>query len=216
MQDFNSWYSSEIDLLKELYGSDEVARCLPRIREIFEFTEAKWGEYVRSLGKTPVRYLLIAEAPPWSEKDKEIQYVLDPASRIRSFMGAIRGAFVDDRGATAVECLAVLAKEGFLVVDSLPFAMEYTKKRSSKKYDQLISATVSKYLQPKIKNSGLEWSPEVKVAFAVKRNARSIMKSASKIELGGKEVALSEEMIAVNGAGYPCAKRLKENFQLRA
>ncbi len=210
---FEDKYRAEIQLLDDLYGAEVVARSLPRVKEIYEYTEAAWHEYVCSIGKTPIQYLLIAEAPPWSETGTP-QYVLDPASKPRTFMAAIRGAFLGARSVSPTECLKVLAAEGFLVLDSTPFAMNYSPKRSSKKYDRLIHSTASSYLQPKIHASNLEWSPNVRVAFAVARNARSILKSIGHLDLGGRRLALSESMIAVNGAGYPDAKKLRQIYGL--
>lgn len=212
---FEKKFGVEIGLLRDLYGSETVEKNISRVEEIHAYTEGVWREYVRNLGRTPVRYLLIAEAPPWSESGRP-EYVLDKLSKSRSFMAALRGGFLGARSASPVECLRVFAAEGFLVLDSIPFAMNYSPKRSSKKYDRLISATTDTYLQAKIKSSNLEWSPDIRIAFAVARNARSILKSKNSLQLGGQEYPLSEQMIAVNGAGYPDAKKLREIFGLRS
>lgn len=57
-------YERELNALQDLFGGELVKRVLPRVREISEYTEAKWHEYAEHLRRVTVRYLLIAEAPP--------------------------------------------------------------------------------------------------------------------------------------------------------
>ena len=131
----------EISVLKELFGVDQVEGKLRRLNEIHEYTEGKWRDYVAKLGQ--VNYLLIAEAPPWSATGVP-QYVLDPASRSRALMRALQKVFcLKTEGNTldASEALAEFARRGLLIVDSIPFAMDYSKKRSSRKYDNLVRST---------------------------------------------------------------------------
>ena len=174
---------------------------------------ARWQEYADQLDLRPVRYLLIAEAPPWSSQGTP-QYLLDPESRVRTLMGALRTAFPGAHAGSSRDSLKTLAAKGFLLLDSSPFAMNYSSKRSSKKYDGLIGLTTTTYLQAKINSSDLTWSPDIRIAFSVKRNALSILKAIAQLSIGDRKRALSNKMIAVNGAGYPDAKRLREIYGL--
>lgn len=186
--------------------------AIPRLREIHDYTEAKWQAYADQIPGGVVRYLLIAEAPPWSD-DGAPQFLLDPASRVRSFMGALRRVFPRASLGSSAETLKVLARHGFLLLDSIPFAMNYSSKRSSPRYDDLIRLTAKTYLQAKIDASPLTWSPDFRVAFAVKRNAYAVISASDgQLSFGGQLHAVSTEQIAVNGAGYPDARKLRDLY----
>ena len=70
-------YSAELAALEALLGKEKVAQNLPRLKCIHEHTEALWHNYASKIPNGRVNYLLIAEAPPWSEKDRP-QFALDP------------------------------------------------------------------------------------------------------------------------------------------
>src|SRR5690606_28877771 len=171
--------------------------------------ETIWEEYVRMLPGGAVKFLLIAEAPPWSV-DGAPQYVLDPNSRPRTLMRALRGAFDLSKGLDASEALAELARRGFLVVDSSPFSMDYSGKRSSLKYQRLIDVTATTYLKRKLSHSSLSWDREVRVAFCFKRNGEAVISALNgQLMLGRLHRAVDRTAIAANGAGYPDAGKLK-------
>ena len=66
------------------------------------------------------------------------------------------------------------------------------------------------YLQAKIDASQLTWSPDIRIAFSVELNARSILKATSHLSFGGRPYAISPQLIAVNEAHYPDARRLRK------
>jgi hypothetical protein len=208
---FEDKYRNELATLGALFGPERVARSLPRLKEIHEYTEARWHEYVLNLREGAVRYLLIGEAPPWSAEGTP-QYLLDPASRVRTFMRAVRGTFAGAELGSSVDCLRVLAATGFLLLDSIPFAMNYSAKRATRSYDELIRQTVPSYLQTKIDSSGLRWATDIRVAFAVERNARSILRAITHLSVGGRKHLLSPAMVAVNRAGYPDSSKLQNVY----
>jgi len=80
-------FQDELDALRKLFGSSSVHAALPRLKEIYYYTEEKWHAYVKQIPEGVVRYVLIAEAPPWS-RDGTPQFLLDPASRSRSLLDA--------------------------------------------------------------------------------------------------------------------------------
>src|SRR5271157_891818 len=170
-------FSDELSVLKELFGVDQVEGQLRRLNEIYEYTEGKWQDYVAKLGK--VNYLLIVEAPPWSAAGRP-EYVLDPASRSRKLMQALRKVFcVKTEGIKldASEALAEFARRGLLIVDSIPFAMAYSNKRSRGKYGSLVRLTAQSYLRRKLLSPSLLslMSPDLRVAFGFKLNALAVM-----------------------------------------
>jgi hypothetical protein len=208
-------YPQGVKLLAQLIGPKKVRVCLPRLNEIHASTEALWRRYAEMIPGGVVKYLLIAEAPPWSVSGPP-KYVLDPGSRPRSIMRALRGAFslstveLASPGAS----LAGLASRGLLVVDSLPFAADYGALRSKATYGQLVAETLVTYMRRKLAASGLTWSPYVRLAFSLKRNATAIMAATSDLALGARRIVLSEQDIAVNAAGYPDVGKLRKCFAL--
>lgn len=211
-------YPNEFEVLTSLFGTTDVHAKLNRLDEIFQYTEQKWNAYVRLLPDQCVKYLLIAEAPPWIEVGPP-QYLLDPGSRPRSLMKAIRSAFCLNRSAGDGSAnLADLACGGFLLVDSTPFSMDYSaaQRRSRKKYRDLIGLTAKTYLAEKLKTGSLSWSHELRIAFAVKLNAAPIIDALQFLDLGGRRFLLSPDMIAVNGAGYLDAPKLRACYALPA
>lgn len=198
-------FRQELSVLEELFPMTGVRESLPRLNEIHVFTEAKWREYVEQLPNRFVNYLLIAEAPPWSDAGTP-QYVLDPASRPRTLMRALRKAFLVPKRNDAGIALKQFAQRGLLIVDSIPFAMDYSGKRSRPKYYRLVQLTARSYLQEKLNSAPLSWSPSLQIAFSVHLNALAVMRGlGDEIVIGGSPVALSPEMIAVSGRITPMA-----------
>jgi hypothetical protein len=205
----------ELSALVALFGQTQVANALPRLNQIHEYTEAKWRDYVARLRDRRVSCLLIAEAPPWSATGMP-QYVLDPASDSRVLMKALRGTFLRSSVSTqfdADRALAEFAQQGLLIVDSIPFAMDYRKKRSRRKYNTLVRLTAQSYLREKLLSASLSWSPNLCVAFGFKLNALAIMNGLDNhLDLGQVRLVLGAEQIAVNDAGYPDAGKLRALF----
>jgi len=203
-------FPDELSALKELFGVYQVEGQLRRLNEIYEYTERKWRDYVAKLGK--VNFLLIVEAPPWSAFGRP-EYVLDPASRSRKLMQALRKVFclrTERQQADASEALAEFARRGLLIVDSIPFAMAYSNKRSRENYNNLVRLTAQSYLRRKLLSPSLSLSPDLRVAFGFKLNAQAVMNGlGNQIDLGRLKLALRPEQIAVNEAGYPDAGKLR-------
>jgi hypothetical protein len=213
---FEETYQGELVALRALFGEARVSRDLPRLGEIHEYTETKWHEYAALLRDDSVRYLLIAEAPPWSP-DGPPQFLLDPGSRVRTLMRALQHAFPGCEGMSPAESLQALALRGFLLIDSIPFAMKYSsRQRASERYDDLVRLTATSYLQRKVQESGLTWSRDLRIAFSLRLNALSICKAIRHLSVGGRMHPLSPQMIAVNTAGYPDARRLRDVYGLSA
>lgn len=208
-------YSAELAALGALFGEEKVAQSLPRLNYIHEHTEALWHNYASQIPDGRVNFLLIAEAPPWSERDRPA-FALDPDPSVPSgFLTTVRKAF-DYRDQHSTVALPALAKVGFLLLDSIPFPMPYSSQfRAKPQYHELVRLSAASYMRRKIESSGLSFSPNLRIAFSLKMHARSILKALDRnLHAGGRAYPLSEDMIAVNGAGYPCATRMRAAFGL--
>lgn len=214
-QPFEEQYQSELVALGTLFGRERVAQALPRLREIHEYTEAVWSAYAATLHNRTVRYLLIAEAPPWSP-DGRPEYALDAKSRPRMVMKAVRSAFPRCAGLSHGDLLAALAERGFLLLDSIPFAMDYSSnsKRGNPRYDDLIRLTVPRYLHKKIEESGLTWAPDLRIALALKLNGLSILKATKELPVAGRTYRLTPQMIVAGKSNYPECSGVRLAFGL--
>ena len=206
-------FSTELQVLTGMFGREQIAADFPRLNEIHQCTEKMWRDYVKRLPGRSVRYLLIAEAPPWSPPGRRPEYVLDPASRSRTLMRALRRAFLSpalSMGLDGDQALGEFAEQGLLVVDSIPFAMNYLNSRSKPQYGTLVGLTVHSYLRKKLLSSSLSFSPKMRIAFSVKKNAVAIIKALGpQLVLEKAKFVLIPEQIGVNEAGYPDADKLR-------
>jgi hypothetical protein len=208
-------YRKELLVLEDLFRRETVASSLPRLNEIHRYTERKWREYVRRLPDSGVQYLLIAEAPPWTAEGRPL-YMLDPQSPSRTLMRALRTALTpkDAQVLGADSALAAFARMGFLVIDSLPFAMSYSGRRASPHYSRLVELAARSYLRRKL-DSVAQWSADLRIAFSMERNALTLMRCLDgRLEVGGKQLVISPKMIATNGAHNPDGVQLRRIYRV--
>ena len=193
----------ELALLSRLFGGSDITTRLRRLNQVSEYTEEKWLEYVAGIRARPVKYLLIAEAPPETVDELPAALLPDPECRPRTLMRAVSSAFFGCRSIDGAVKLAALAERGFLMVDSIPFAVNYTSHRSRVAYSQLVARTARTYMSAKLVLSSLSWSDDLRIAFSVRLNARCVMSALKDVlQLGGREFTLSEDMIATNASNY--------------
>jgi len=174
-----SKYTKSFENLVSLYGEEHINRILDRLNYIHSYTEGIWEEYVEKIPYRTVEYLLIAEAPPWKETGKP-EYVLDPSSKPRSLMSALCKAFYREpiyKSKGSSIALSMLANDGFLVIDSIPFSMDYSNpnKRKRQAYINLVKSSLEEYMLPKLSTYNLKFHPDLKIAFSLKTNARQII-----------------------------------------
>jgi hypothetical protein len=113
------------------------------------------------------------------------------------------------------DALTEFARQGLLVVDSIPFPMDYKNKRDRQKYKALVQLTAQSYLLKKLCTPSVRWSPNLLVAFSVKVNALAVIEAlGGKLRLGTVEVALEEKQIAADGSGFPHAPKLRALYGL--
>jgi hypothetical protein len=184
---------------------------------IHGYTENLWDQYVDTIPKREINYLLIAEAPPWS-KDGNPQYVLDHNSSSRSLLTALRKTFFQNNDSLIKpkDIIRSLAEIGFLIVDSIPFSMKYSRRRSSRHYKNLITKTAYSYMLKKLSSNKLYFSPELTIGFSLKLNALAVMAALqNRLHINRTSYVLGEELIGVNKANYPDATKLRSIFRVK-
>lgn len=67
-------FPAAMDSLDVLFGRGFIAERADRLEEIFAVTEQAWERNLSRLVGVPVRYLLIAEAAPWTDAGKKPSY----------------------------------------------------------------------------------------------------------------------------------------------
>jgi hypothetical protein len=213
----NVEFPAGFQILQRLFGAPLVNVRDVRMNAIHQHTETYWQTYVNKIPRqTGVKYLLLAEAPPWSANGRP-QYVLDPVTPPSVLIKAISRAFfnmpVNPAGMQTT--LDMLAENGFLIIDTLPFAMPYSNMRIHAAYTALVAACCQTYLQEKIMHPSLVWSDEVKIAFAFKVNGQKVIESLiNNITIGNKEYELNEQLIAADASGFTNGNRLREIYGL--
>lgn len=212
-------YSDEYEEVIKLCNHNELKEKRDRLNTIYNQSENYWHAYLDLIHNKEIKYLLIAEAPPWSETG-EVVYVLNPKSKARSLLSAISKAFFDDNIYKKIgvsETLKKLACNNFTIIDSLAFALPYKNKRNRKSYKKLVELSCGSYLLRKINENNIKWDRDLKIAFSVKRNATLIIDKFSDglfFEYLGKSLKVNDKNIAVNNAWYPDSNRLKKIFAL--
>ena len=162
-------FPEELEILELLFGVSDVRDNLQRIEEIFGRTESFWKDRLSLIPNQKVNFLLIGEAPPWT-KSGNINYIYNPETKPSIFLQAICKAFFKELIYEKVgiqETLTMLGDKGFLLCDSIPFAMNYSEKqkRNSPLYRKLVKMTSKSYLKNKLANSGINWANNLKVAL---------------------------------------------------
>jgi len=212
-------YISEYKFLIDIFNKDCVNFCLPRLQIIFDESEKFWINNLNKIHEKHVKYLLIAESPPWS-CEGDFFYIYNPNSEARSLLRSISKAFFGEllyKKIGIAETLKKLAKHHFLIIDSVPFSMDYSLKRNRKAYKCLVNSSSKSYLSHRLNNQGINWDNNLKIAFSVKNNAKNIIEALNgkiTFESINKTLDIKGSNIAVNKAGYPCDIKLKSIYEL--
>ena len=211
-------YVAEFAILEELFGVDRVSSSIERLNEIHRFVETTWRQYVARIPDGVVRYLLIAEAPPWTRTGTP-RFVLHPNSPQSALMRALRRTFLDDdqlARLNTAQTLAEFARQGLLIVDSIPFSMKYlSRHRAKPQYRELVAKSVQTYLNRKLVWPAISWSPGIRVALAFRLNAHAVIAALDgQLKLGHIERTLGPELIAANDSGFPDARTLRSIYGL--
>ncbi len=209
-------YKKEYEVLKGLFKAGYVDERIERLNFIHEYTESIWDEYIKLIPNKIIRYLLIAESPPWSD-EKTPQYFLDPTSRSRLLMNAFKGAFYCKLpNITPKNVISCFAEKGLLLIDSIPFSMCYKSVRRRPKYEELVNLSVKSYMLKKLIESNFRFNKDMKIVFGYRVNAINVIKSLNGVlTLNENKFILNENMICANDrSNYPDAGKIKEILKL--
>jgi len=194
-------FNDNLHLLKEIFGEKEVEKKETRLREIFEKTENKWKENTVELGFKKIKYLLICEAPPYSETGDPIYFYNQINS---SFHTRIWKAVYPNikKPSEKEDAFKMLVEKGFLLIDTTPFAMKYdSKHRKKSAYKEIIKNNIP-YLINKLENN-FEIDTNLKIAFGFKLNAKQFISVTNgKLKLKDLELNFNEHNIATDGSGF--------------
>ncbi|MFP5212850.1 MAG: hypothetical protein ACLGPL_05675 [Acidobacteriota bacterium] len=209
-------FGQQYETLRSLFPAEHFTReRKERLDELFRFSEAKWEENLRRLNNVEVKYLLIAEALLWP-KSHSVSYFYDSCDG--PWVNRIwKASFDFPKPADPKHALDLFASKGFLLVDSLPFAENYSGRRSHEKYRQLVRSC-SPFLLEKLSRDTIVWADNVKVALAFKLNGQAIIKShPAGIRLPtGQVIRLTDELICADGSGYTNSAKLRSVFGISA
>jgi hypothetical protein len=222
--EFKRKFAKELNILSSLFSNPDVSE----LEKIFNATEDWWTQNLERLPSHKVSYLVIAEAPP-APTGSEIRYVYNPKSSINGARGLLQGIYLGlfpDRTYDALreqsyeQTLQELGEKGLLIVDSLPFAMDYsdsTKTRSEPAYCELVKTCCESYLLPKLHESGIDWSDKTKVGFSLKLNARNVIDSLGgtlDLRINGTAIQVGEDNIVTDASNYPGKREVRRVFGL--
>jgi hypothetical protein len=221
--DLREAYPLGYRLLCELLGSEQVRGQEARLDMIHAVCQKAWERNLDRLEGSNVRYLLIAEAAPWTPVGV-VRYYYNtfdqtessrPVAWIRATWKALYPEA--DVPGKIEDVLNALAGVGFLLIDTMPFAVDYSGVRAKPQYSELVSACRD-YLLKQIYEPHVPWAQTVKVALAFKKNAEALIESfGGRISFpNGADVSLSAENIVATGSGFPSAARMKTVWGLQA
>lgn len=194
--------AGEVEILRQIYLQNDY---------YYQNNQQKYSEIqlkpiTRDIRITKIKYLLICEAPPRSGKYfyKSIDDYL-----FKQVWKTFFGNNIPGNPANAYQALADL---GFLLVDSLPYSLNYRCKRRRTSYHDLIKACLL-WWQAKLNH--FSFDSDLKIAFGFTINARNIIKATrGELTLGSKDFFLTEDMIAATTAGQPSTGELSRVFNI--
>lgn len=204
------------DLLRSLFPKNHfTASRVQRLDLIHSTAETMWNQNLSRLTGIKIKYLLIGEAPPWTE-----------SGPVRYFYNTCDGAWVNRIWKTFFDCrkpdnveeaLSNLADRGFLLIDSLPFAENFSGKRTGEGYQKLVKSC-SSILSEKINNDRIEWADNVRIGLAFKVNGRAVIESLPDgIRLPTAQlIEFSDKLICADGSGYTSPALLRSAFGITA
>jgi hypothetical protein len=224
-EDFKIKFKNQIETLKRLMGIPVDDKILKRVEDIYYYARDKWLTNLKRLEGKKVKYLLIAEAPPWSAEGEDIKYFygLDDETKSHlensTLLKSLSKSFFGDsyRISSGKEFLNDLSHKGLLLIDILPFAINYKPFKNKKEYASLINECLP-FFNEQVNNPMILWADDVRVAFAFKVAGLKIMSALNyKLILPSKqEISLSEHSIVANGAGYPDKNLIRKVLSLDA
>lgn len=162
-------FNENLELLKKLFPQEFNENLIEVKRKIFYNTETDWEKNICRFTNKAVRYLLICEAPP---DNGEYFY----SNFNKSLFNKVWETFFSiPKGINSDEAYQYLADIGFLLVDSLPYSMDYSKerKRNLPEYDILVENCLG-WWQQKLEDNFIINDKTI-IALGFKINAEKII-----------------------------------------
>lgn len=232
-------FSQEIKLLESLFGEGLISANKKNLKNVFEATESCWEDNLKYIQQNniKIKYLLFGEAPPGGINgvNEDVKYIYNPKSiKYQSYLINVYKCFFPTKKIKVstpdvkMDLLRNIADRGFLLIDSLPFAMNYSGNyRGRKKYSGLIKECTNNYLNHKLNKCGVPWinDESVLVAFSVRKTGEQVIKHIrgllpfrSNLDEFNENFNLNDsdrnDPYAVDGSNYLAHKQLKRIFQL--
>jgi hypothetical protein len=168
--DLNCFYKPNSPLyegLEKLFiKKDFFDKDMEQMKKLAKDCHDFWLNQVKSFKGSSIKYILIGEAPPFSEDD--VAYVYNPASKNTHWQTRILKAFSIDEESKE-DAFAKLRDEGFLLIDLFPYPAKFGEVDHGQAYKELIDLSVEHYLPKLLQLLDDKLNKDVKVAFAMKR-----------------------------------------------
>lgn len=205
-------FTHNLPSLENIFGWGEVVSKKERLLEIYDRVEQAWEENLNRLVNKKIEFILIAEAAPWSQSGNPRYFYNEIESRYHK---SIWGTFYPYTKIPKdkEKAFSMLVEQKFLLIDTIPFSMDYSGKRNHRGYYEIILNSIRWWIE-KLNNDKITFTKDVKAAFAFKKNGFAVMKACGgKLILkNGQVIKLNEKNIAADGSGYTSSKKLKEIF----
>jgi hypothetical protein len=197
------------DLFKEEGFNLAVKLFHSNQKSILKNTSKNWKKNAINFfqGKK-VKYLLICEAPPCTG---EYFYSGDKSN----LLTIVWNTFFSKKYESTDDAYKQLAEIGFLMVDSLPYAMNYSfpkNTRNTTNYKKLIDVNKEGWINNLDKNFDFESPKKLRIVLGFKLNGHAILKATNReIVLKGNTYTITEDDIA-DGNILPSTESLKKKF----
>ncbi|WP_312751932.1 hypothetical protein [Epilithonimonas hominis] len=204
-------FDDNLFLLEKIFGKEEVLQKLERLKFIYKNTEESWFKNLEHFQDSEVKYILICEAPPYSESEIPVYFYNEIN---RKFNTTIWNTFFDSaKPALENEYYKKLAEKGFLLIDNLPYSMNFEKHRKKQAYKSLMKGCLE-WILNKLNNKNLKFSEDLKIVFGFKINGETFIDITNgKLELcKSRFIEFDKNNIAYDGSGSPNKNILKEKF----
>lgn len=204
-----------INLLVDLFGKSLISEKLERLRYIHANTEHNWLLNLRRYEGHEIKYLLFCEAPPFSEESVPTYFYNQTKGNLNSkiwktFFGRTKKPVLDE------EYYQKLAEKGFLLIDTLPFSMQYSsKQRRHVAYNKLLENYLDQIIN-KLNHKEIKISSEVQIAFGFKLNALCFINvTGGKLLLKKyRTLQFDASKIAADNSGFTNIAKLSKIFSL--
>ena len=211
----NEIFDMNLEQLKKVFQKKTVSQNCKRLRDILTETGKYWLANTKGIGLSQIKYLLICEAPPWSEDSDSLNYFYKPVdstlhTRIWNAIYPNKPKPNDPK-----EVFKCLKERRFLLIDSLPYSLKYKScHRNKAAYDELVKNSIDWWIKKISENFDVD--ENLKIAFVFRKNACSIIRSLynSEIVLKKRRFKVSEDNISADESNMPNPDILSNIFEI--